>query len=132
MNGEQDAVRRSLSPTEVGTLAKLVEAAPAEFGPLREQIAAAVVTGRCQCGCATVDIAVDQSRAAPVPSAYSGVLPVEGALRLPDRQYVAGVLVFLADGWLAGLEVYNFDDEPVDEFPGPERLDVASADTDPD
>lgn len=131
MNGEQDAVRRFLSPTEVGTLAKLIEAAPAEFGPLREQVAAAVVTGRCPCGCATVDIAVDQSRAAAVPSAYSGVLPVEGSQSLPDRQHAAGVLVFLADGWLDRLEVYNVDDQPVDEFPGPERLDVTSADTDP-
>lgn len=50
---------------------------------------------------------------------------------LPDRQHAAGVLVFLADGWLDRLEVYNVDDQPVDEFPGPERLDVTSADTDP-
>jgi uncharacterized protein (DUF433 family) len=121
-------VRRSLSEAEVGTLMKLVDAAPPQFAPLRQQIAAAVVTGHCHCGCATIEIAVDESRAEPVAGAYTGALPVEANLRLPDRQFAEGVVVMLYDGWLAGLEVYGVNDAPVREFPGPEQLEVLPAD----
>jgi hypothetical protein len=58
----QASVRRPLTAAEAGAVAALVRACPPEFAAVLEQAKQAIVTGRCHCGCATIDIQVANER----------------------------------------------------------------------
>jgi hypothetical protein len=82
---------------------------------LRLQRAHARVVGRCQCGCATVDLAVDVSSAPPAQGVPSPI-PAEAEVVGEGEQPGGGVIVFLEDGYLSGLEIYSYS-EPIRAWP---------------
>lgn len=70
----------------------------------------------CPCGCATVDLEVDRTAAAPAD--------VRGDTVLEAGCPGGGVLLFVQDGYLALLEIYSFLDAPLTTWPPPELLTV--------
>jgi hypothetical protein len=78
---------------------------------LREQAKVATVTGRCACGCPTIDLTVDRSKA-PRASIEPRV-PVEATM----KDGSGFVLLFVDDGWLQALEIAWVTDERLEAFP---------------
>ncbi|MFE4516907.1 hypothetical protein ACFRMQ_22240 [Kitasatospora sp. NPDC056783] len=78
------------------------------------------VTGHCRCPCASLDFGLDQAAApaAPVTRNPAAEAPIHDA----DGEPVGGVLVFTQDGYLSGLEVHTWADEPITRLPHPDRL----------
>jgi hypothetical protein len=84
---------------------------------LRSQRETVVATGRCTCGCASIDLAVDRSQsqaAALCRQPIAAELDNARAALNPDEHY--GLLVFLDDGWLSLLEIWWIEKPPL-EFP---------------
>lgn len=83
---------------------------------LRAQVNAARVVRICDCGCPTVDLVVDGD--VPIATVTS---------RTPVNAEVAGVvggglMVFVDDGRLSGLEYYSAEDEPPRQFPDLDQI----------
>jgi hypothetical protein len=90
---------------------------------LRRQAEVATVTGKCSCGCATVDFAVDHDRADAASGLCSPV--TETRNRWPsgsDRP--RELLLFLDGGWLEGLEIVYYGSPPPAEFPPPDEFET--------
>ncbi len=86
----------------------------AEF---RTQLAGIGASAGCECGCATIDLAVDRTMSSAAASSLS-VLPVTGM----TADGLGGVIVFQRDGWLSCLEIYNVGDDPIAVFPPVETI----------
>ena len=84
---------------------------------LRRQAESAVVTGKCPCGCATIDLAVDASAA---PAHVERNVPVESLSREADPPFE--ILLFVENGRLSSLEIVTYADEPIRSFPPPAAL----------
>ena len=77
------------------------------------------VVGRCECGCASIDVAVGGNR--PVPGAPLNVL-ADYTFR-DASGHLGRVFVFERDGVLAGLEVWSIDGEAaINRLPSPDVL----------
>ena len=100
---------RVLSPDEARVLGAILSLDFRGALELREQMPFARVVGRCRCGCATVDLAVDHSVAEPARGVRSPI-PAEAEVRNEDEEHLGGIIVFLKDGYLSLLEVYSFGD----------------------
>jgi len=86
------------------------------------QAGVAVVTGRCSCGCATIDLGVDRSRVKPATGIKERV-PVSAYSRDihdPDGGYE--LLLFVDDGLLSCLEIVSYGDTVAKEFPSPDTF----------
>ncbi|MFI8187058.1 hypothetical protein OG539_26290 [Actinacidiphila glaucinigra] len=83
---------------------------------LRGQIPHARVTGRCGCGCATLDLTVDQSAVPPAP--VHGNPAADAWYAVPDD---AGVMAFTEGGYLSRLEIHSAS-EPITAWPEPHFL----------
>jgi hypothetical protein len=97
---------RALTRRESELLSLLLTEAGANGAIYLSQVGAASVVGACDCGCATVDLAVGGRRADPV-------LPeeiVSDGQGVDDRGNPVGVLVFARDGLLSCLEIYSQSD----------------------
>ena len=112
------ADRRPLTPRERSVLDLVLTADFPGAAELRVQVRTARVTGRCACGCPTIDLAVDD--AAPVAGIDSRV-----AVEVDVAD--GGLIVFVDEGRLSGLEYWSAADEPPAEFPPPERIRVVTA-----
>jgi hypothetical protein len=88
---------------------------------LLDQADAARVVGFCGCGCATVDLAVDAARSA---TSVAHPIPNEAVVLDDEGAAIGGVLVFVREGYLASLEVYDFNGVPISPFPSTDRLRV--------
>jgi hypothetical protein len=97
---------RPLSQPERDLLAHLLGLSPATQAYL-DQLDRVRVTGRCDCGCPSIGLAVVGAQRAP-GSLSSPVVDAEA--ESPAGEAV-GVLVFAADGQLTQLEVYSFSGE---------------------
>ena len=73
---------------------------------LRAQARQATASQGCACGCGTVDLQVSDDL--PRSVAESPV-PVEGTVVGAGGEPTGGLLLFVEEGRLAGLEVYSFD-----------------------
>jgi hypothetical protein len=104
------AFPRPLSDTEKAVAWKLLQGAGVpELDVLAAQLDAAWATSKCECGCPTISMAVDASRAKP--TSHSGK-PVATA------DYDGGsIMIWIEDGWLSHLEIYWWSDEAPTEFP---------------
>jgi hypothetical protein len=103
---------RSLNADEERVLRLLLNAWP--DGPeFASQIPSLMVTGRCDCGCVTVDFAVHTD----VPEERSRVLPVEADLTSKDGEPIGGVLLFERGGQLSALEAYSYMDAEITAWP---------------
>lgn len=111
---------RSLQPEESAALLTVLNYADFEGrDALLNQVDATRVVGFCGCGCATVDLAVD---AAPSTTGMAHPIPNEAVVLDTDGDAIGGVLVFVRDGYLASLEVYDFGGVPISPFPPADRL----------
>ncbi len=102
-------------------LVALLDFAPFEGrDDLRAQIDAALVTGGCGCGCASVDLEVADW--APHAVVREPVVPNRASVLDEQGEPIGGVLIALRDGRLAVLEVYTFGDKPIAAMPPLARL----------
>ncbi|WP_103348581.1 hypothetical protein [Amycolatopsis sp. CA-128772] len=108
------ASSRPLTPNERSALDTLLAADFPGAAELRAQAATARVTGRCGCGCPTIDLAV--AEAAPRAALTSSVAVEADA---PDG---GGLIVFAAEGRLSCLEYWFTADETPAAFPPPEQI----------
>ncbi|WIY05865.1 hypothetical protein QRX60_19210 [Amycolatopsis mongoliensis] len=107
---------RPLTPAEREALTFLLDGDFPGAVELRAQAGTARVTGRCGCGCPTIDLAVDDD----LPAArLAGRVVVEAGA--PD----GGLIVFADDGRLSGLEYWTVSDEVPAGFPPPDRIERA-------
>ena len=90
---------------------------------LLEQVNAARVVGGCDCGCASVDLAVED---APPSDSVAYPIPNEATVLDMDGHAIGGVLVSERDGYLAQLEVYGYANDPISPFPPVDRLSLMS------
>ncbi len=86
---------------------------------LREQVDVIRIVGGCDCGCATVDLAIPD---APPSDAIAYPIPNEATVFDAHGHAIGRALVFARDGCLAQLEVYSYGNEPISPFPPVERL----------
>ena len=113
---------RPLTAREAETLRFMLSPDDPRLARLREQSKVAVVTGKCACGCATIDLRVDRGKASPV----SGLCHAAINAQTPEFDPALGpkeLIVFLDEGWLSGLEVVYYADVPPHEFPAIEDFD---------
>src|SRR6202035_425029 len=96
---------------ELAVLGSVLDQSFAGADELRAQVAYATVTGKCPCGCATIDIAV--SRVAPVWSHPSRVVPVDINVIGEDGAIAGGIILFTDDGYLSSLEIYSNIEGPI-------------------
>ncbi|PNG20411.1 hypothetical protein [Streptomyces cahuitamycinicus] len=103
-----------LSPEATATLTALLAGPNPVSSALRAQIPHTRVTGRCGCGCATVDLEVDRTAVPPAPAHDNPA--VEAGYAAP---HAAGVMAFTKDGYLSALEIYSVSSEPITSWPEP-------------
>ncbi|MTD13462.1 hypothetical protein GIS00_05820 [Nakamurella sp. YIM 132087] len=114
---------RRLTGSELALLQHLLLPRFLGASTLREQIPSARVTGRCTCGCPSIDILTTGGESAAIPD---GLLPVEGAARLngpvgdPDDQ----ILLFVQDGRLSAMEYVWNGDAPPRDWPSTDQITV--------
>jgi hypothetical protein len=116
LNARPDLPRPLLPEERATLLAVLHRADFPDRDALVAQTDAARVTGYCGCGCASVDLAVDRS--APAAAAAPSPVPNDVTLLDADGEPIGGVLVFLTDGYLSLLEVYDYG-VPISPLPSP-------------
>jgi hypothetical protein len=121
-------MNRPLTDRERRVLDRLLQAdgLPAA-DELRGQAAAATVTGYCGCGCPSIHLRIDRSRAKPATRRVGLRLRAEPITGRPlaEAEWEAGwggLLLWSEDGWLDYLEVFWGTDAPPDELPAPEEV----------
>src|SRR5579864_3780467 len=120
-DAHQRSIRpRPLEPDELRILTLLLAEDFAGADELRAQLPFVRVVGRCTCGCATVELEVAHERSAPAGRRQSPI-PSEAQVRDAADEPAGGVLIFLKNGWLAGLEIYSYGD-PIPAWPADDRL----------
>lgn len=111
-------VPRPLSDIERGVIARLLSVPFPGRDELCAQLPFTIVGGRCSCGCATVNLAVDRAAA---PAVVLSGAPVSADLS--DGEYYAGIVLLVdGEGYLSCLEVYSIGDEPVRQLPPVEQI----------
>ncbi|MBB4966464.1 hypothetical protein [Saccharothrix violaceirubra] len=115
---------RPLTATEKAVLDLLLSKEFPGAAELRAQVAVAAVTGRCGCGCPSVDLSVPDD----VPrSPYRGRLAPTEARTEPDADGLPlEVILFLDDGALSYLELIHYG-EPPEDWPAAASLSVVRA-----
>jgi hypothetical protein len=88
---------------------------------LRRQAATARVVRRCECGCATIDLA-----SAPAAPSAEGVrepnaVEARGRAR-DDGRPPPDLILFVRDGRLSSVEIVSYDEPVFDVFPPPEEF----------
>ena len=81
----------------------------------RQQADHLKVTGKCSCGCPTVDFTVDTSSAPRATFRGDPLLPVEAEAGEAEK-YVQ-VILFARHGWLESLELVYYSEHPPANFP---------------
>jgi len=88
---------------------------------LRAQVAAVTVSGYdCACPCATVGLVVDKTKVPPLSVWEAPVGDV--SIYDPDGEHLGGVMVWIDDGYLSGIEVYYHFEPPISPIPPREQL----------
>jgi hypothetical protein len=90
---------------------------------LKKQVDVAEATGGCTCGCATIDLGVDAARARPAE--VSNRVPVDAYAHARHGDETFGLILFVDDGYISGLEIYGTISDPPKEFPPPDRIEPA-------
>jgi len=78
------------------------------------------VTGKCSCGCPTVDFTVDTTRATQATFHGNPLLPVEA--EAGEGENFVQLILFARDGWLESLELVYYSERPPRNFPSPSDL----------
>jgi hypothetical protein len=83
---------------------------------LRAQMNTARVVRTCDCGCPTIDLVVEGD---PPLATVSSHTPVNAEV---DGVVGGGLIVFVDDGRLSGLEYYSAEDQPRRSFPDLDQI----------
>ncbi len=106
----QDAGVRPLTDSERALLDAFLSHDFRGVEELRTQVGRLRGSSGCTCGCGTLDLHVPDT----LPrSSADGPVPVEGTVVSADGQPTGGLLLFVEDGRLSGLEVYSLTDDPL-------------------
>jgi hypothetical protein len=102
---------RPLSDTERRVLGVMLAMEFPGAAELRAQVDSTVVSGRCACGCPSVDLVVEGDvQRAPVTSGTPVNAEVDGVLG-------GGLIVFVNNGRLSGLEYYSVEEQNPSDWP---------------
>jgi hypothetical protein len=113
---------RDLSAEEGAVLDAFLQGDWLGSEPLRQQAREIRVSGKCGCGCATVEFTVDSTNAPQAPP--QNPAPKEATVWNDDRtQVIGGILLFAPDGYLSSMEIYTFTDNSIEVFPPLDRID---------
>ncbi|MBB5207998.1 hypothetical protein [Chiayiivirga flava] len=112
------AIDRPLAPDELAVVRWLLAHGTGDNSAFLEQLQLARVTGRCGCGCASIDFSINGKR------------PADPAVRIlsdyqwsTEQGHLCGAFVFEQDGLLGGLELWSIDGQSTpDTMPPIERL----------
>jgi hypothetical protein len=87
---------------------------------LRDQALSALVTGKCDCGCPSIELTVgDGVSASERPHRLA---PVEGVVAPMGDGPPGEVLLFVDDGKLSYLEYVHYNDPPPSDWPALDRI----------
>ncbi|MFE3196040.1 hypothetical protein ACFXHA_44065 [Nocardia sp. NPDC059240] len=106
-------VERELTVDEWGALDAMLAGSFPGATELRAQALTAKVVGECRCGCPTIDLAVDPN----TPTAPDVPNPAREA-----ETEGGGMILFVRNGRLIGLEYYSLTDGTLTQFPTPDRI----------
>lgn len=96
---------------------------------LRAQVPRAMVVGRCDCGCPTVDLEVPEDiPASSATSTTPRLAPVEGRVRSIGDEPTGDILLFVDDGRMTCLEYVTYQDPSPTEWPSLDRISVMRTD----
>ena len=96
---------RALTAVERATLDLLLEAAAADLHALRDQADQARVVGSCDCGCATIDVAIGPDVMSRTEA--HGRIAASASSRPGSPQHPAELLLHVVDGILAEVEIVD-------------------------
>src|SRR6187200_495531 len=96
--------QRPMTAPERATLDYMLSVDDPRVIPLRLQADHAEVVSTCECGCATINLAVDQDAAAIAPGLPYAAIDAEQRLPFAGDDFYE-MIVFVRDGWLSSLEV---------------------------
>ncbi|GAB0107944.1 hypothetical protein JMUB6875_69470 [Nocardia sp. JMUB6875] len=106
-------MNRTLTAAERTTLDTLLSRDFPGVEKLRRQAATARVCRECDCGCPTIDFTVDPQ--APLAPEANGT-PVDVAVP------AGGLILFVANGRLVGMEYWSVAEPRPTKFPPPEDI----------
>jgi hypothetical protein len=117
---------RPLSPRESEILDFLLGADFPGVETLRTQARTARVVGQCECGCATVYLAVDP--ALPVASEVAQFDAVDAQSRsVCDWDPPRELILFVKEGRLSSIEIVWYGDAPIPDFPPVDTFEAPTA-----
>lgn len=115
-----DLESRSLGRDERAVLDLLLSIDFDGVARLREQASSALVAGKCDCGCPSIELTVSEE--VPRAAMPHRLAPVEGVVA-PTADGPAGeVILFVDDGRLSYLEYVHYSDPPPSDWPAIERI----------
>jgi hypothetical protein len=114
---------RDLSAREAEVLSFLLEPEFPGVEALRRQAVTARVVGRCECGCATIELATDP--AAPAAEGVREPVAVVASGRpRGDDPPPPPLFLTVLDGRLCEIEIVSYDETVFDVFPSPEEFEA--------
>jgi hypothetical protein len=118
---------RSLTDREREILEFLLTPSFPGVEALREQAQTAAVVGRCDCGCATIELAVDNG----CPEQGEARQTIVAEARTPEDREVPPLelILFVKGDRLSSIEIVYYDDNIPQEFPPPAEFGSAYART---
>ena len=115
------APARPLRPAEAAILGFLLSADFPGAGALRHQARAARVVEGCPCGCASVELEVDPAAPRALQVSQYNAVEARGV------HVAADLILFVADGRLASMEIVGHGAQRFTEFPAPDAFAPAEA-----
>jgi hypothetical protein len=109
--------QRPLTPRERQVLDLMLSQDFPGATSLRSQVPFVRVVGKCDCGCPTVDLEVAPKAPRATGDFPSRVIPVTGYVGSTVDEPGAGIIVFVDEGYLSGLEIYTMADPAPQEWP---------------
>lgn len=85
---------------------------------LRAQLSTLQAWSSCSCGCGSIALLADRRVAASPRTTWS---PLEADVIDDAENLIGGLLLFTNDGYLDDLEIYSFQDEPL-QLPPVDRI----------
>ena len=119
---------RLLNEAEKRIMAALLAPDFPGVGELRAQVADALVVGRCDCGCPTVELLVPPDAPSSMVTTHARLAPVEGHVTPIADEPPGDIILFVDDGRMTCLEYVSYDDPAPSEWPTLDRLTVTRTD----
>jgi hypothetical protein len=91
---------------------------------LRAQVSDAMVVGRCDCGCPTVNLQVPGSAPPSSVVPKNRLAPYEGRVAALDGEPTGDIILFVDGGYLSCLEYVYYTDNAPPAWPALDRIEV--------